>query len=190
MCGKDEGNLTGITTPSDNISPDIITLTSVVGSLEMRNSASNREKVDLVFAEAVSREIILPSDSMDTIWEIDLSGMSFPVARAASRYILHRILKIVKEGDDCQDLLLITGVGKHHNLVEVDTHLILEEDADDKGRPQIPKKAAGTTALREFVREILREEFQPSIYTLVAESTAGTVTAKKDMINSWIKAQT
>jgi hypothetical protein len=189
MCGQQEGNLTGITTSSDNISPDIITLTSVVSSLEKGNSASNKEKVDLVFAEAVLREIILPSDSMDTIWEIDLSGMSFPVARAACRYIIHRILKAVEEGDSCQDLHLITGVGKHHNLVEADTNFLLEENGDNRRRPQISMKAAGTTALREFVREILREEFQPSIYSFVAESTAGTVTAKKEVLNDWIKAQ-
>ena len=37
------------------------------------------EKVDTVFADAVERHIIF-ADTMDTKWEIDLSGMSLPVS--------------------------------------------------------------------------------------------------------------
>ena len=175
MCGKSEGILTGIDSSSEKISPDIITLTTVVTSLERGNNVSNNEKIDEVFTEAVSREIILPSDSMDTIWEIDLSGMSFPVARAACRYILRRLLKAMEEGESSQDLLLITGVGKHH--------------IKDGGKSQIVYKMEGTTALREYVREILREDFQPPIYSTVVGSSAGTVTVTKEIVSKWTASQ-
>ena len=183
MCGKGEGKLTGIAPSSEKISPDIITLTSVVTSLERGNKASNKEKIDIVFAEAVSRQIVLPSDSMDTMWEIDLSGMSFPVARAACRYILRRLLKVIDEGQSYQDLLLITGVGKHHKLLrEV-------KNFEDGEKSQIAKQLEGTTALREYVREILREDFQPPIYSTVVESSAGTVTISKEVVSKWITSQ-
>ncbi len=69
----------------ENISPDIVTLTEVVATLDRATEKANREMVDIVFAEAVQRGIILREDLLDRAWELDLSGMSFRVAQAACR---------------------------------------------------------------------------------------------------------
>ena len=85
----------------------------------------NRERADEVFSEAVGRGLILTvsrRDSLDTSREVDLSSMSFPVARAACRYIFRRIAEGC-DGEDGAgkgasaasgggDLSLITGVSR------------------------------------------------------------------------------
>ena len=55
---------------------DIISLTIVVASLERCSSRDYIHEIDDVFADAVEHQIILPKDSIDTMWEIDLSGMT------------------------------------------------------------------------------------------------------------------
>ena len=66
------------------VSPDIVTLTEVIATLDsaagkVKGVKANREWVDEVFAEAVDRGLILRKDSLDTTWEVDLSCMSFPI---------------------------------------------------------------------------------------------------------------
>ena len=123
-----------------NISPDIVTLTEVIATLDRAAGKENRKKVDRVFAEAVKRGIILREDSLDGAWDIDLSGMSFPVARAACRFIFERLGNRIRDGNEkVEDLSLITGASR----------------------------------MREYIREILRDELKPSVYCVVPKMEQG-----------------
>ena len=73
-----------IATAIDVATPDIITVTDCIATLTRANRMA---QVDQVFREAVGMKLVLRGN-LDSAHEIDLSGMSFPVARAAIRYIL------------------------------------------------------------------------------------------------------
>lgn len=184
MCGK-QGNI------GKNVSPDIISLTSVIACLERGKGKDKEEKIDEVFATAVERQITLPEDSMDTKWEIDLSGMSLPVARAACRFIIKRLQQEIREGENCQDIMLITGVGKHHYEAEYfrnkgnDEFLAEEESSSDQNNSD-GRRTPGTTALREHVRQTLRQDFEPPIYSIIPDNAVGVVQVKKEMLHKWI----
>jgi len=180
MSGKKKVDKAGNTV--ENIKPDIVTLTNVIASLERSKGEKNLSRMDIVFEDAVERQIILSDDSMDTKWELDLSGMSLPVARSACRYILKRILRTTKEAD-VESLMLITGVGKNHQLHNVDTQ-DLNIDNDD----ELTTKRS-RTALREYVRHILREDFEPPLYSVVPSNAVGTVQINKEMLVQWMKEQ-
>ena len=172
-----------------HVSPDIITVTEVIGCLHSSLNKKNIERIDKVFNDAVEREIILSNDSMDTLWEIDLSGMSLPVARAACRFIMKRTLDHVKKTGELDNLVFITGVGKAQRS-EQDT----EEDdffskEDDHGLPPVTKKSFGTTALREYIRQLLRDDFEPPIYSFTPNLAAGVVQIEKEMVQKWIDSQ-
>ena len=174
MCGKQESNLTGMNPSTDNnIKPDIITLTNVIACLERAEGKTNLERMDEVFEDAVERQIILSDDSMDTTWEIDLSGMSLPVARAACRFIMKRLLRTTAVDSDTKDLMLITGVGKQQQY-----HA---SDGDESG--------SSRTALREYVRQILREDFEPALYSTIPSNAAGTVQVNKSNLDQWMETQ-
>ena len=126
LCGKGKGRFNSGS--SAGVSPDIITLTSVVASLERAEEEEQLEMIDQVFADAVERQIVLRSDSIDTGWEIDLSGMSFPVARAACRFILDRLKNNSKNGEEYEDLSFITGTGERYHPGKSPGQQISEED--------------------------------------------------------------
>jgi len=127
--------------------------------------------MDQVLADAVRAQILLRSDSMDTIWEIDLSGMSLPVARACCRFILNRSKTMIGDGTACEDLIFITGTGKFHQ----------------KGSDEMQtKKGLGATTLREYISEILKRDFDPP---LASTMSGGVVQIKKEVIEQWIKSQ-
>jgi len=189
MCGK-KGSI------GKNVVPDIISLTSVIASLERANGKDKEEKMDEVFATAVERQIILPEDTMDTKWEIDLSGMSLPVSRAACRFIITRLQQETK-AEDCQDLMLITGVGVHHYQAEYfrkqdDNNFEgNDKEGDEVGNSRERessdgKRTPGTTALREYIRQILRQDFEPPIYSVVPNNAVGVVQVKKELLQKWI----
>lgn len=137
-----------------NIKPDIITVSSVISCLDRGfDGEMSKELVDKVFTDAVARQIIFPLDSMDTEWEIDLSGMSLPVARAAVRYIVTQL----PNKETLQDLSLITGVGRHHD--------------------QNPK--FGSTTLRDYVKQVLQSDFNPPVLCSLAKRAEGTVIIEK-----------
>ena len=142
---------------NERVSPDIVTLTEVVATLDCASGKVTRDRVDQVFAEAVSRGLILRKDSLDTSWDVDLSNMSFPVARAACRYIFRQIVKTYKEsGDDTvKDLSLITGAGR----------------------------------MREYVREVLRDELKPGVYCVVPKLEQGTLVVKEQVLRNYLRDQ-
>eukprot|EP00584_Thalassiosira_punctigera_P023090 CAMPEP_0172555006 /NCGR_PEP_ID=MMETSP1067-20121228/57533_1 /TAXON_ID=265564 ORGANISM="Thalassiosira punctigera, Strain Tpunct2005C2" /NCGR_SAMPLE_ID=MMETSP1067 /ASSEMBLY_ACC=CAM_ASM_000444 /LENGTH=669 /DNA_ID=CAMNT_0013343497 /DNA_START=154 /DNA_END=2163 /DNA_ORIENTATION=- len=135
------------------VSPDIVTLTEVVATLDSAPGKASRERVDRVFAEAVARGLILRKDSLDTSWEVDLSHMSFPVARAACRFIFRQIVE--SEDEAVKDLSLITGASR----------------------------------MREYVREVLRDELRPAVYCIVPELEQGTLQVKEKMMRNYIEGQ-
>ncbi len=141
--------------PNDEkISPDIVTLTEVVGTLDRATGLINRNRADKVFSDAVRLGIILRDDSLDSSWEVDLSGMSFPVARAACRFIFCRLVEEMKNGKEqtVRDLSLITGASR----------------------------------MREYVREVLRDELKPSIYCVVPKTEQGTLVVKEKVVRNYI----
>ena len=145
MCSADNG-----------VSPDIVTLTEVIATLDRAMGKINRDRADKVFAEAVSRGIILKEDSLDSSWEVDISRMSFPVARAACRFIFRRIVDSAKDGDlDVKDFSLITGA----------------------------------TKMREYVREVLRDELKPAVFCVVPKLEQGTLQVKEKVMRNYIDGQ-
>jgi hypothetical protein len=143
------------------------------------NRKEDRDRVDRVFAEAVRRGIVL-QQNLDTSWEFDLSGMSFPVARAACRYILNRIFISSTKNNDSRDLIFITGVGvekaqrKHSSQTARLTGSVGSED-DNRT----------VSCLREYVQEILAGDFTPSLRSHVPKRAQGTVQINADTIVKW-----
>ncbi|KAL3827386.1 hypothetical protein ACHAXA_003120 [Cyclostephanos tholiformis] len=140
---------------SERVSPDIVTLTEVVATLDKAPGRVNRERVDEVFSEAVKRGLILRKDSLDTSLEVDLSSMSFPIARAACRFIFRRIAERSSEDGEIGDLSLITGPPR----------------------------------MREYVREVLRDELTPPVYCMVPKAEQGTLLVKKQVLTNYIRGQ-
>lgn len=195
-------------TSDPRLSPDIITLTDVIATLERSEGAENRQRMDEVFNEAVERGIILPADSLDSTWEVDLSGMSIPVAHAACRYIVQRALREVKGGSPCEDLLLITGVGKaqqqqqqqaHHSDSDLDReedNVPVGRDEEDEGNdptvdlaPRLGLKGRGSTSLREYVRQVLRDDYEPKLYSTIPELSQGCIKVSQKVFQQWADAQ-
>lgn len=164
MVGQKQSNTTAIATAlaDGSTTPDIITVTDAIGAMSSDfDTQVDRDKVDQIFREAVCRGIILRSDSLDSQWEIDLSGMSLPVARAACRYVLNDIAKTHKEGNVVKDLTFITGVGK------------------GKGESCL-------TSLREFVQLVLDRDFDPPMSSAVPRRALGTVEIPSDKLLAWL----
>jgi pentatricopeptide repeat protein len=162
------------TTTRASISPDIITVTDCIASLS-RNGMT--EEMDEVFRQAVDRGIVLRRNSLDGQWEVDLSGMAFPVARAACRYLLKKV-QLDKSTEDVQDMVFITGVGmaqlrrKDNAATRTDSTMsVLEKDP--------------TTSLRDYVQGILRSDFGPSLESTIPERAKGTVMVGKEMLTRW-----
>ena len=137
------------------VSPDIVTLTEVIATLDRATGRVNRDRVDEVFSDAVTRGLILRKDSLDTSLEVDLSKMSFPIARAACRFIFRRIAERSSEDGEMKDLSLITGPSR----------------------------------MREYVREVLRDELKPPVYCVVPKSEQGTLLVKKQVLTNYIRGQ-
>jgi pentatricopeptide repeat protein len=162
MVGKQAPNRDVVATArnDDSASPDIITVTEVVGALTREQS---NEKIDTVFDEAVQLGIVLRSDSFDTNWEVDLTKMSLSVARAACRFVLKRAAVTCQQGRDVEELVFITGVGRNMNITQ--------------------------TSLRDFVKDILLTEFEPPLASSVPRLASGTVVVDKETMSAWIRSQ-
>lgn len=140
---------------------------SAIGAMSAGvDDAIHRQRIDLVFSQAVERGIVLRKDTtLDSIWEFDLSGMTLPVARAAVRFLLLRILRTSVKYTEVEVLHLITGVGV--NKVS----------------------ECGQTSLREYVQEILWSDFDPGIPSTIPKRAQGTVEVSVDSILAWMKRQ-
>ena len=133
---------------NEKVSPDIVTLTEVIQSLDGAMGKDNRQKVDKVFAEAVARGLILRNDSLDTSWEFDLSNMSLPVARAACRFIFQQITEsYVEDEADVKDLALITGASRMREYIRE----VLQDELKPPIYCIVPKLEQGTLQVKEKV---------------------------------------
>jgi hypothetical protein len=133
---------------------------SAIGAIA---SSGNFDRVDQIFKEAVELGLILRRDGLDSLWEFDLSGLSFPVARAACRFIVFSLLqRTAKPDDDFEDLVFITGVGSRHK-----------------------NGLANTTSLREYIQEVLISDFRPGLNSTIPLRAKGTILVDKNELLSW-----
>jgi hypothetical protein len=140
-----------------------------------------RDRVDAVFSDAVRRSIVLrgvnnqlqvEQDSVTSQGniEVDLSGMSFPVARAACRYVLNRLVPTTLSSKRRRSahLSFITGVGAGHS----------------KGG-----ESSASSSLRDYVQEILISDFIPPVKSIVDEQEQSKVQIKAFALRTWIDKQ-
>ena len=131
------------------------------------NDNELRVKIDSVFSEAVRRKIVLRDiDNLETTGEIDLSGMAFPVARAACRFVLNMILANSSQPTKRvgKNLVFVTGAGASHT-------------------------DSSSSSLRDYVQEILASDFSPPVESIVQAQEQSKVLIKAKELTSWIKKQ-
>lgn len=179
ICGKRETK----SFATASIAPDIITVTEVIATLS-RSDSDDRNKVDQVFQDAVDLGIVMRQDTLDSDWEVDLTGMSLPVARAACRFIFDRIRAAGRNGQSRQEVTLITGVGKGQRMGSKDDRL--PDFGTGSNQDQRRFITQGSTALREYVLQVLEEDFTPPLHGSVPARGQGTVVIEKELVEDWI----
>jgi hypothetical protein len=194
MIGKVPRNITNKVKAGTSISPDIVTVTDVLATLSRSDEAVDVQLADEVFQDAVDRDILLRQDALDLGEEIDLSGMPFPVARAACRFVLKRVRATALQGGGITDISFITGVGtakRARDLLEENVRKakaareVGKEPSDPTNRP-LPSSQG--TALREYVQQVLMQDFSPPVESVVPKSAQGTVVVPLGAIENWISS--
>jgi hypothetical protein len=180
ICGTRSTSTAAIATAKDIATPDIITVTDCIATLY---EGKRMVEVEQVFREAVERGIIFRGN-LDSQWETDLSGMSFPVARAACRYILRQCA--TEKLENLKEISFITGVGRSHQKWRED-HPSFSRSAT-KAPSRGSEKDPGTS-LRDYVQEILQSDFDPPLESFVPQRAQGTVEVKKSSFIHWSKQQ-
>jgi pentatricopeptide repeat protein len=178
MCGAQTLTIDGRRPPNagPQATPDIITVTDLIATLSDRKGGSDFGKVDGVFANAVNRGIVLAS-YLDSLWEVDLSGMSLPVARAACRFVLKRTRQTLEQGAEVMDLNFITGVGMGQGR---------QNNQSDTEISSIVKHGKGkATSLRDYIQEVLEVEF--AMKSTVPKMAQGTVQIEKSELARWVR---
>ncbi|KAL7565605.1 hypothetical protein ACA910_018967 [Epithemia clementina (nom. ined.)] len=132
-------------------------------------------------------------------WEVDLSGLSLPVARAACRYVLVRnILESYKAKQHLKrqpqsrkkmltknpvmfrNLIFKTGVGSNKQQQQQQQQ---QQQGHNDGNHN------PTTSLREYIQTILSTDFNPPIESYIPSFAPGTVHISSDMIQYWAQRQ-
>lgn len=174
------------------IKPDMITLTNAIGALLSIEFDSNRDlgvqqqlaAVDRLYSEAVKlgvttvtldpeRNILESShDLISPSWKVDLSGLSFPVARAACRHVFQRIHQSYNANTitmaNLRNLIFLTGVGSNKESKSKTSHL----------------------SLRDYIQEILLGgDFIPPMESQIPSFAPGTVQISSEMIQYWVQHQ-
>jgi hypothetical protein len=190
MIGKAPHNTANKVKTRTSSSPDIVTITDVLAVLSRSGEAVNMKLADEVFQDAVERSILLSPNTLNLGDEIDLSGMAFPVARAACRYVLGKVRATALQGGDIKDVSFITGVGtatRARDFVEENVRRakaareVGKDPSDPTNRP-LPMSQG--TALREYVQQVLLEEF--SVDSVVPKAAQGTVVVPALAIRGWV----
>jgi pentatricopeptide repeat protein len=165
MCGESSTNVTKQPSarPGKPLSPDIITVTDVIAALTGADGDTHNDEIDKVFRSAYKSGLVLRNDNLDSHVEVDLSSMSFPVARAACRFIFNRIKEEVGKEGGSEDISLITG---------------LSHSRDENKGP----------ALREFVQACLLKDFNPPINSTIPQRAQGIVHISKQSVRQWLRA--
>lgn len=178
MVGRTQSPSTALATArSDRATrPDIITVTNAIAAMTTEgNTEDERRNVDLVFSEAAKLGIVLHNDSLDSKSEIDLTGMSFPVARAACRFILNQLAPSYAKGEISENLSFITGVGVGKG----------QRRPDEAQRDDAPRCL---TTLREYVKEVLLADFNPPLRSSTPARAQGTVQIEAQVIRAWARS--
>ena len=166
-------------------SPDIITLTDLIATFSSNEGKVDHSRVDEIFADAVARGIFF-SGFLDSTSEVDLSGMSFPVARAACRYTINKTLQCAEDSENLLDLQFITGVGA------AASNKVSKENKEKRSTPQGGKdfsKGKKSLSLRDYIQEVLREDFSPPIQSFVPKRAQGTIEIDRSVLQGWIKSR-
>jgi hypothetical protein len=180
ICGTRSTSTAAIATAKDIATPDIITVTDCIATL---SRAKRMVEVDQVFREAVERGIIFRGN-LDSQWETDLSGMSFPVARAACLHILRQCA--TEKLENLKEISFITGVGRSHQKWREDNPSFSRSATKSPSRGS--EKDPGTS-LRDYIQEILQSDFDPPLESFVPQRAQGTVEVKKSSFIHWSKQQ-
>ena len=177
MCGRKKHSKQSplvVSERGSSVSPDIITVTDVIATLTRSNCERNKARVDIVFQDAVKRGLIL-QDRLDSHFEIDLSGMSIPVARAACRFVMKRIRDdLLVDGRGIEEVVLITGVGKAQTPKKTPT-------------PKQSSEPVTGLSLRDHIQDVLRTDFDPPMESFVPGLAQGTVHVTKDACVQWAR---
>ena len=184
ICGRQSSESSSIASARMVASPDIITLTDCIATL---SRAGYTNKMDEVFREAVDRGIVLGRsiDDLDEQWEIDLSGLPFPIARAATRYLIQNMIderSSKKSKGDIQDMIFITGIGKAQQKQKEE----LWHEVAVASSNNILDRKDPTTSLREFIQRILETDFRPSLKSVVPQRAQGTVVIEESILAQWL----
>jgi len=86
---------------------------------------------------------------------------------------------MVNDGDKCHDLVFITGVGNRK--------LSSEQAESDESTSLLMPARDGT--LREYVRQVLRDDFTPQLYSTVPTLGDGMVKVTSDVLRVWINSE-
>jgi len=90
---------------------------------------------------------------------------------------------MVIQGDKCQDLLFITGLGKRNvSIDQTESDQLIGESTDNS--PLLILTRDGT--LREYIRQVLRDDFKPPLYSTVPTLGDGMVQVTSDVLRIWI----
>mmetsp|Transcript_57558 Transcript_57558/g.140574 ORF Transcript_57558/g.140574 Transcript_57558/m.140574 type:complete len:826 (-) Transcript_57558:106-2583(-) len=174
--------------------PDIITIQEVVSIL---SNAGRLDLMDEVFSEAARRGIVLSNDSLDDEYEVDLSGMSLPVARAACRYVMRRLLSpsssdsIDSTTQSGREMTFITGVGIAHHSFNMSTRRPKKnpstDSSSDNGDSESLFEKNPETSLQDYFCGILQTDFDPPLSHSIPERAAGTVAVEVPRVGQTVK---
>ena len=157
--------------------------------------------MDEVFREAVERGIVLGRsiNDLDEQWEIDLSGLPFPIARAATRYLIQNIVderrgdgskKTNTDDDDedghLQDMIFITGIGKAQQKRKEESPASPTPSSSSSSSSNVLDRIDRTTSLRDLIQGILVTDFEPSLESVVPERAQGTVVIEEAKLARWL----
>ena len=208
ICGRRSSENASIATARNVASPDIITLTDCIATL---SRAGYTTQMDEVFREAVDRGIVLGRDynDLDEQWEIDLSGLPFPIARAATRYLLQNIVHkhqqmetrnqnnsndsnekedVDVKIDHLQDMVFITGIGKAQQKRKEETSSLSPASESGSNNLMLYRKDR-TTSLRDFIKAVLETDFEPPLESIVPERAQGTVVLREENLARWLNEE-
>ena len=142
--------------------------------------------MDEVFREAVERGIVLGrgNNDLDEQWEIDLSGLPFPIARAATRYLIQSIVEKNTNGEEAhlQDMIFITGIGTAQQKRKEESSAVPTPSSSG----DVLERKDRTTSLRDFIQAILETDFEPSLESIVPERAQGTVVIEEAKLAQWM----
>jgi len=196
ICGTRSTETSSIAPARNVASPDIITLTDCIATL---SRAGYTRQMDEVFGQAVERGIVLRSNDLDQQWEIDLSGLPFPIARAATRYLLQAISdkhelagKEQEAKNNLQDMIFITGIGKAQQKRREESPAATNDEEVttlSASNNNVLEKKDRMTSLRDFIQGILETDFDPPLESAVPSLAQGTVVIEEKTLALWLNQQ-